>query len=148
MSSSENGSAQDRMSAYLDEQLSADEAAAFENYLAERPDVQEELNDLRKVMALVSELPSVETSPEFFDDLSKKLRRRQQAQPDEALMALISLPFQVLSILVILVVATVYMMAQLDQEPQGTLERDPTVSPDEADPKAGSAEPGTRPPSP
>ena len=134
MSTPENGGAQDLMSAYLDEQLDADEAAAFESYLAERPEAREELDELKKVMALVSDLPPVEASPEFFDDLSKKLRRRQAAEPDGARLALISLPFQVLSILVILTVAALYMMAQLDQEPQGAVERDPAVPTEPIDP--------------
>ena len=69
-------------------------------------------------------------------DRSKRLRRRQLAEPDGAKLALISLPFQVLSILVILTVAALYMMAQLDQEPQGAVERDPTVAPDPEDPDA------------
>jgi anti-sigma factor RsiW len=138
MQSSTNGEAKDLMSAYLDEQLDADETAAFEDYLAERPDAREELEELRRVMALVSKLPSVEASPEFFDDLSRKLRRRQRnEQVDGGRLALVALPFQVLSILVILAVAALYMMAQLDQEPQGGLEHDPVVQDPRSDEPAG-----------
>ncbi len=138
MSSSENGGATDLMSAYLDEQLDADQTAAFEDYLSGRPEAKEELDDLRKMVELVSELPDMEASPEFFDNLSKRLRRRQITEPDASRLALVSLPFQVLSILVILAVAALYMMAQLDQEPQGKLERDPSPaasSPNEPGPK-------------
>jgi anti-sigma factor RsiW len=106
------------MSAYLDEELEASEAEAFESFLAESPDAQAELEDLRRVMTLVSALPSVEAPEDFYEKLSRKLRRKQLLTPDGAVLGLVSLPFQVLSIVVILTVAALYMMAQLDQTPR------------------------------
>jgi anti-sigma factor RsiW len=124
MSSPENGGAPDLMSAYLDDQLDGEQAAAFEDYLESSADAREELDELRRVVALVSGLPGVEPPPDFYETLSKKLRRRPSG-PDAVTLTLISLPFQVLSILVILTVAALYMMAELERAPQGGLERDP-----------------------
>lgn len=114
------------MSAYLDEELDASEAEAFESFLAESPEAQKELEDLRKIVSLVGGLPEVEAPEDFYDKLSRRIRRKQLLTPDSTLLNLVSLPFQVLSILVILTVAALYMMAQLDDKPQ-QIERDPDV---------------------
>jgi anti-sigma factor RsiW len=116
------------MSAYLDEELEASEAEAFESFLADSPDAQAELDELRKVMTLVSALPSVEAPEDFYEKLSRKLRRKQLLAPEGAVMGLISLPFQVLSIVVILTVAALYMMAQLEQTPRAIEAEDPAKS--------------------
>lgn len=119
------------MSAYLDAELDADEAAAFEARLAESPEAQAELADLEKVLSLVSRLPSVDAPEDFYDELSRRIRRKAMLKPDNPWLTLIALPFQVLSILVILAVAALYMMAELDRYP-GPLEREhpPASSPD------------------
>jgi anti-sigma factor RsiW len=131
------------MSAYLDQELDARERDAFESMLAENPQTQAELEDLRKVLRLVSELPPVEAPPDFYDKLSRKLRRRQLWTAESPLFTLVSLPFQVLSTLVILAVAALYMMAQLESQPQ-SIERDPSASGraiGPADDTAGGAQP-------
>lgn len=106
------------MSAYLDEELDATEAEAFASYLADSPEAQAELEDLRRVMTLVSGLSAVEAPEDFYEKLSRKLRRKQLMTADGPLLGLVSLPFQVLSIVVILTVAALYMMAQLEQTPR------------------------------
>lgn len=127
----ENRAEAELMSAYLDAELDADEAEAFESFLADSPDAREELEDLRKVVSLVSALPAVEAPEDFYEKLSRRIRRRELMTPDSQRLTLISLPFQVLSILVILAVAALYMMAQLEQAPR-SLEPDPAASaPDE-----------------
>jgi anti-sigma factor RsiW len=113
------------MTAYLDAELSADEAKAFESLLADDPAARSELEELKKVMALVSSLPDVEAPPDFAEKVARRVRRRQLLAPDSALLGLVSLPFQVLSIIVILAAAALYMMAQLDRQPvEDKLERD------------------------
>jgi anti-sigma factor RsiW len=118
MATPKQSSSAELMSAYLDEELEASEAEAFESYLAESPDAQAELEDLRRVMTLVAGLPDVEAPEDFYEKLSRKLRRKQLLAPEGAVLGLVSLPFQVLSIVVILTVAALYMMAQLEQAPR------------------------------
>ncbi|MEM6993735.1 MAG: zf-HC2 domain-containing protein [Myxococcota bacterium] len=122
MSSNDNSA--ELMSAYLDAELPADEAEAFERHLAESPEAREELEDLRKMMQLVQALPEVDAPDDFYEKVSRKIRRRAILQPDSLAWSLVSLPFQVLSILVILTAAGLYMMAELDAKP-AKIEADP-----------------------
>jgi anti-sigma factor RsiW len=108
----------ERMTAYLDAELPADEAAAFEAQLAEDPDVRSEIEQLRNVMSLVQGLPEVQAPPDFAEKVAKRVRRRLLLGSD-ATWSLVSLPFQVLSIVVILTVAALSMMAHLEQQPTG-----------------------------
>ena len=114
------------MSAYLDAELPADEAEAFERHLEESPEARAELEDLRKMLQLVKALPEVDAPEDFYEKVSRKIRRRSILQPDGLALSLVSLPFQVLSILVILTAAALYMMAELDTKPE-KLEADPDV---------------------
>ncbi len=123
------------MSAYIDAELDAAEAEAFESFLAETPEAQKELDDLRKMVELVGALQRVQVPEDFYEKLSRKLRRRQAFERDSGLLGLLTLPFQVICIVVILTVAALYMMAELDQQPQ-SIERDPASEPaDEDEPK-------------
>ncbi len=119
-----NDSTAGRMTAYLDAELPDDELVAFEEHLAASPQAQEELEELRKVMQLVQALPDIDAPDDFYEKLSRKMRRRAILRPDGLTLSLVSLPFQVLSILAILVAAALYMMAELDTKPV-KIEADP-----------------------
>lgn len=136
MSSPENSA--ERMSAYLDAELAAEDAEEFERHLAESPEAREEFEDLQKIIQLVQALPDVDAPEDFYEKVSRKIRRRAILQPDGLALSLISLPFQVLSILVILAAAALYMMAELDTKP-AKIEADPDargMAIDGADPHA------------
>lgn len=130
MSSKDNSA--ERMSAYLDAELPAEEAEEFERLLAESPEAREELEDLRMVMQLVQAMPDVDAPDDFYEKVSRKIRRRAILNPDGLALSLVSLPFQVLSILVILTAAGLYMMAELDQAP-AMIEADPDAAKYESD---------------
>lgn len=125
MTTPEQNGAKDLMSAYLDQELDEAQAAAVETLLEHDPQAKQELSDLQRVVSLVASLPAVEAPADFVEQVTRKARRQKLVSAQQ--LALISLPFQVLSILVILAVAALYMMAQLEQEPQGKLERDPAA---------------------
>jgi len=112
------------MSAYLDAELDPAESEAFESFLAESPEAQKELEELRAVMQLVGKLEPVRAPADFSEKVARKIRRRQAFERDGGLLGVFTLPFQVVCIIVILTVAAMYMMAQLDQQPQ-KVERDP-----------------------
>jgi anti-sigma factor RsiW len=132
------------MSAFLDAELDGEEAEAFDSMLAQSPELKSELEDLRRVMQLVSTLGEVEAPPDFADKVTRRLRRHQLLAPDSALMGLISLPFQVLSIIIILAAAGMYMMAQLDRQPD-KIERDSPTSRTPVDEPELPGEPPLRP---
>jgi len=102
------------MTAYLDDALEAGEAESFEKYLADSPEARREVESLQKILSIVRELPDVEAPPDFYEKLSKKLRRRRQNA--ESSTGLISLPFQVLSIIVIMMIAATYLMLEIERE--------------------------------
>jgi len=142
MASNDNSAGQ--MTAYLDAELPPEEAAAFERHLAESPEALEELEDLRKVMQLVQALPSIDAPDDFYEKVSRKIRRRAILNSDGLALSLVSLPFQVLSILVILTAAGLYMMAELDATP-AKIEADPDAS---AAPPQDPGDPSLPPPLP
>ena len=123
----------DMVSAYLDDELEPDDAQAFEDLLESSPEVQEELADLQKVISLVGGLGEVQAPEDFYEKLNRRIRRRQIMQPQTgSKLAMIAVPFQVLSILVILTVAALYMMSEFDSAP-AKIEREqiaPIGSPD------------------
>jgi anti-sigma factor RsiW len=113
------------MTAYLDDALEAGDAESFERWLEESPEARREVESLRKILSVVRELPEVEAPPDFYEKVSKKLRRRR-AGPEGAL-GLVSLPFQVLSILVIMVIAATYLMLEIERD-SATIEKDPSAA--------------------
>ena len=120
------------MSAYLDEELAPEEAAKVEKLLAESPEARAELSGLQNMLKLVKSLPEVVAPPDFYEKVARKIRRRRVFSM-EVLWMLI-LPFQVLSVVLILVVAATYMLLHLDNDPSVKLEKDPTVKPPPAPP--------------
>lgn len=102
-----------RLSAYLDSELDPSELAEVEEFLDSSPDARKEVDELRALLSVVSKLDDVEAPPDFYDSLSRKLRR-PKALSEGLASSLVSAPFQVASIVVILVVAALYMMVQLD----------------------------------
>ncbi len=114
----------DMVSAYLDDELEPNDAKAFEELIESSPEVAAELADLRKVISLVGGLGEVAAPEDFYEKLNRRLRRRQIMQPQtSSRLAMIAVPFQVLSILVILTVAALYMMSALDSAP-ASIERE------------------------
>lgn len=144
--------AEELMSAYLDRELDSASSEAFEKMLEGSPEAQEELAELQAMLKLVSSLPEVEAPPDFYDKVARKIRRRKLLEGE--LPVFITLPFQVLSVLVVLAIAVVYTMIHLDNDPAAKLERDPSAKPPAGEVGAaveGGAAPteaGPRPPVP
>jgi anti-sigma factor RsiW len=119
------------MTAYLDDALAAGDAESFKKYLDASPEARREVEDLEKILSVVRELPDVEAPPDFYDKLSKKLRRRRAGA--DGSLSLVSLPFQVLSILVILVIAATILMLEIERE-NAQIEKDPSAAKAELQP--------------
>ena len=113
------------MSAYLNEELAPEEAAKVEKLLAESPEARAELSGLQNMLKLVKGLPEVEAPPDFYEKVARKIRRRRIVSME--FLGLLILPFQVLSVVLILMVAATYMLLHLDNDPSVKLEKDPTV---------------------
>ena len=141
--------AEERMSAYLDHELDPESSRDFEEKLASSPGARQELDDLRKLLRLVKELPEVEAPPDFYEKIARKLRRRKLLQGDFWL--LVALPFQVLGVLLVLAIAVIYTMIHLDRDPAARLEKDPSaaqIAPETAPEAASEAASGPAAPAP
>lgn len=137
MAKPETHNAEELMSDFLDKQLDEAGEAELKEMLARSPEAEEELGALQNMLKLVKNLPEVQAPPDFYEKVAKKIRRRKWLSSDY-LIAL-SLPFQILNVLVILAVAVVYMMLHLDGDAgRGKLERDPTVQTKKPPPAAPS----------
>ena len=107
------------VSAYLDDELEPADAKAFESLLESSPEVAEELAELQKVISLVGGLSEVQAPEDFYEKLNRRLRRRQILQPQTTpWLSMIAVPLQLLSVVVILAVAALYMMSELDAAPE------------------------------
>ena len=142
MAQSENNSAEELMTAYLDHEMDEAESEAYEAMLADSPETQEELAELRQVLQLVSSLPKLEAPADFFEKVAKKIRRRKLLSGE--IPVFIALSFQVISVIVVLVIAAVYTMIHLDRDPAAKLEKDPKAAassdvPREPEPGRGTA---------
>jgi len=126
----------DLMSAYLDHELGAEEAAEFEEFLESSAEARAEMESLRLMLQVVGQLGEVEAPADFYEQVARKVRKRRIWESDGLALSLISLPVQVLSIVVILAIAVITMLAQLDRD-QAPLERDPEASVESAGPEAG-----------
>jgi len=116
---------------YLDDALEGGESESFEKWLADSPEARKELESLQKILSVVRELPDIEAPPDFYEQVSKKLRRRRM--PEAAKAGLVSIPFQVLSIMVIMVIAATYLMLEIERD-SAPIEKDPSAAEAEVDP--------------
>ena len=123
------------MSAYLDAELDASATAEFERYLHASPQAQVELAELRQFVRLVGGLKDVEAPPGFAEKVGRKIRRRQMWGGDVGLMALATVPFQVVTVLLVLALAVMYLVAQLEEQPRG-LVRDTSSEIEQGQPDA------------
>ena len=108
----------DMVSAYLDDELEPADAKAFQDLLESSPEVAEELADNQKVISLVGGLGDVRAPEDFYEKLNRRIRRRQIMEPQTgSKLTAIAVPLQILSMIVILTVAALYMMSELDKAP-------------------------------
>ncbi len=119
------------MTDYLDGALEGEEAESFAKLLAASPEAAREAEALERMLSLVRELPAVEAPPDFYEKVAKKIRRRRMTGPGAA--GLVAIPLQVISILVIMVIAATYLMLEIEHE-DTKIEKDPTAKPAKPDP--------------
>lgn len=111
------------MTAYLDDELDEVQAAHVRSLLESSPEVAEEMDGLQSLLAVVATLPEVEAPPDFYEGVDRKLRRRKLWSGEALASGLVSMPFQVVSIIVIIAVAAGYMLLTLDAD-QVRVEKD------------------------
>ena len=131
------------LSAYLEEDLSPEARAKVDTLLEQSPEAKADLESLRSMMRVVASLDAPRAPDNFLDKLDRRIRRRRSAITDRLANSMISLPLQLLCILVILVGATIKLMCVIE-ESRPALEPPPVA--DERQPATPhSPRPHTRP---
>ena len=91
------------LSAYLEEELSPEARAKVDALLEQSPEARADLESIRSMMRVVASLDTPRAPDNFLDKLDRRIRRRRTAMSDRLANSMISLPLQLLCILVILV---------------------------------------------
>ena len=135
------------MSAHLDGRLSSEEREVLDRYLESAPTARAELEELHKMLTLMGGLAHVEAPPDLCAKVVRRLRRRGLLQRAAPVFAFVSGSLQVISIVVVLVIAALSLLLQLDQERVGALEAEPSPPTQERpiDPPTGPAAPAEDP---
>ncbi|MEE9384014.1 MAG: hypothetical protein V3V08_11440 [Nannocystaceae bacterium] len=104
-----------RMSAYLDARLDPSDKEAFERDLQGSVEASKEVVDLQRMISVMGDLPAVEVPPDFYKGVLRKLRKPQHSR-GAAVAGLVSLPFQLVSVVIIVLVGALYVLAELERE--------------------------------
>lgn len=121
------------MSAYLDEELSPEARARVDALLEQSPEAKADIESLRSMMRVVASLDAPRAPENFLDKLDRRIRRRRSEISDRLANSMISLPLQLLCILVILVGATIKLMGVIE-ESRPALEPSSATAPASRDP--------------
>ncbi len=103
------------LSAYLEEELSPEARAKVDALLEQSPEARADLESIRSMMRVVASLDTPRAPDNFLDKLDRRIRRRRTAMSDRLANSMISLPLQLLCILVILVGATIKLMGVIEE---------------------------------
>ena len=115
------------VTAYLDADLSDSQQEEFELMLEKDPDAKREISQMMQMLEMVAALPELSAPQDFYENVAKGIRKRRLDR-HSLLLSLISVPFQVLSVLIILLAAVTFLMIELDQDlGRVELESDPSA---------------------
>ena len=103
------------LSAYLEEELSPEARAKVDTLLEQSPEARADLESIRSMMRVVASLDTPRAPDNFLDKLDRRIRRRRTAMSDRLANSMISLPLQLLCILVILLGATIKLMGVIEE---------------------------------
>lgn len=95
--------------------------------MAASPDTQAQVEDLRALLSAVSNLPTIAPPEDFPEQIVRKLRRHTRSQ-EGIWQSMMALPFQAMSIAVVIAIAAVYMMLQLDLDAKRLEKEQPSNS--------------------
>lgn len=103
------------LSAYLEQNLAPQERAKIEAELQSSPEAKQELEELQTMLSALASMPCELAPRGFSDRLVKSIRKRRWLE-DTRLQSQAAMIFQILSIIVVIGIATAYMFAQMDDD--------------------------------
>jgi anti-sigma factor RsiW len=77
----------ERISSYLDGELSADEQARFEERLAENAELRQLVEELRALRGSLNLLPRYQLEPDFAERVLRRAEQRMARRPAGSLLA-------------------------------------------------------------
>ena len=129
----------DLLSAYLDGELSPEEREQVDQALTRSPELARELADLRALVQATRALPEVKAPSHFAEQVAKRYRRDRLLNTG-LLGTFVAMPFQILSILLIAVIAAMYLSLAIQHQFSG-LEPEQAPANSDALPADSSAAP-------
>lgn len=103
------------LSAYLEQNLDPEAKVKIEKELQDRPEVAKELKELQTMLSALASMPAESAPRGFSDRLLRNIRRRRWLQ-DDRLQVQAAMVFQILSIIVVIGIATAFMIAQTESD--------------------------------
>ena len=119
----------ERLSDYLEGELTPEEKAEIDAELDRDPALQAELEELRRTLELLGRLPAVEVPDDFLQQVRQKIRRQRKSPFDIAFGLDRKIPFEAISMVLIGILLTLYLLlVVLPRERTDDLVSDPTKS--------------------
>jgi anti-sigma factor RsiW len=137
--------AQERLSDYLDGDLSGASLEELEAHLETCTECQAELESLRKTLSVLGGLKPVEPSPDFLQQVNQKLRRRTKSPFDFSFGLDRKIPFEAVSMVLLGILLALYLLLVVLPREQVDPDPPPRVRPDAGAPmRPGPSGPGPR----
>lgn len=103
------------LSAYLEQGMQDEQRAEIEAELEHNPATARELAELQTMLSAMASMPQLAAPRGFSERLGKSIRRRRWLENME-LQGQAAMIFQILSIIVVIGIATTYMIAQMETD--------------------------------
>jgi len=115
--------AQERLSDYLDGDLSGASLEELEGHLETCDECRAELESLRQTLSVLGGLKPVDPSPDFLQQVNQKLRRRTKSPLDFSFGLDRKIPFEAVSMVLLGILLALYLLLvvlpkeQVDPDP-------------------------------
>jgi anti-sigma factor RsiW len=106
----EHARAQELLSDYLEGELEAADRVAVEAHLSGCEECRRDLESLQATLQALSRLAAAEPSPDFMDEVRKKLKRRGNSPLDVSYGLDRKLPFEAVSLVFICILLALYLI--------------------------------------
>lgn len=124
----------EQISAYLDGTLASEDKASLEQALAQDPKLAQEMQEFKTLLSAMSAMPPLHAPSGFSERVIKGIRRRRWLD-EQHWQSTLTLVLQILSVLVVIGIATAYMIAQTEFDERRVLEIEEDKTPPEKTPE-------------
>jgi len=123
-------SAQERLSDYLDGELSGESVTELEQHLEGCEECQAELESLRSTLSVLGGLKPVKPSEDFLQQVNQKLRRRTKSAFDFSFGLDRKIPFEAVSMVLLGILLALYLLLVVLPKERVDPDPPPKIRPD------------------